>query len=260
MDADIRAGEYIRAQGLAKWFGTEDALRCVLSDVTLDIKRGEIVSIIGRSGVGKSTLLRLLGGLIEPDEGSVFVEGKDVAAARAAKQFGLMPQSPALFPWRNVLQNVALPAEVNRGQGAPPLDPIDALDAVDLRERAYSLPHELSGGMKQRVAMARALATHAPVLLMDEPFSALDESTRDELYDEVLRIWNDGAHTLIMVTHNITEALLLSDRIVVLAGSPGTVADIVDVGAERPRVEAIDSGAFASTIARLRTALQESVA
>jgi NitT/TauT family transport system ATP-binding protein len=247
----------ISVQSVSKWFGNGDDRRCVLHDVSVDIAPGEIVSIIGRSGVGKSTLLRAIGGLASIDSGTVTVNGMPVAEARSQKMFGLMPQSPALFPWRNVSDNVRLLSEVNNNNGREPMKTTDALATVGLADRAEAMPSELSGGMSQRVAIARALATRAPILLLDEPFSALDEVTRNELYSEVLRLWDDGDHTVILVTHNIVEAVLLSDRVVVLAGTPAEVVDIVEVKGVRPRTQAIDAGHYERFLQQLRTALAQ---
>jgi NitT/TauT family transport system ATP-binding protein len=230
-----RAGA-IAVEHLSKVFGTRqggpgaEALR----DVSLEIAPGEFVSLVGASGCGKSTLLKLVAGLIPPTGGRVLIDGDVVAAPR--RSVGIMFQTPELFPWRNVLENTMLPVDVFRQDRRAHLGRARAiLEMVGLAgfERAY--PRELSGGMQQRVALSRTLMTDPAIMLMDEPFGALDEFTRERLNLELLRIWSEAQSTIVFVTHNIGEAVFLSDRVVVMGSHPGRVLATVPVALDRPR-------------------------
>lgn len=214
-----------------------------LVDVQLSVQRGEFVSVIGPSGCGKSSLLRIVAGLLRPDTGSVSIFGDDPSAACAKKQVGLVPQTPALFPWRSVLDNVRLPFQVNRHRhvgGDPPLDPVEVLDALGLGAATNRRPGELSGGMAQRVAVARAFVFGASLLLMDEPFSALDELTRESARQQLLALWQQHRKTVLFVTHSVTEAVLLSDRVVIMTPGPGRLAGEVTVDLPRPRPPGVE--------------------
>jgi NitT/TauT family transport system ATP-binding protein len=224
-----------------------------LGDVSLAVAPGSFVSLIGPSGCGKSTLLRLAAGLEAPDSGTVRVHGATPADAAAAKLIGFVPQSPALLPWLSVRKNVTLPRKVNRAAArrrerfadlaasrdavsrhtAEP-DMLELLDRVGLGDAVDRLPAELSGGQRQRVAIVRALGLRPDVLLMDEPFSALDEFTRESLQDQLLTLWEDLRTTVLFVTHSVSEAVRLSDTIVVMA-RPGRIAATVDIALPRPR-------------------------
>ncbi len=228
-----------------------------LARVGLDVADGEFVTLLGPSGCGKSTLLRIVAGLLAPDAGVVTVLGDTPDAARRAKRIALVPQSPALLPWRTVRSNARLLTEVNRqGDGRRRLDEtqIDALLAeVGLAGFGDAYPSELSGGMQQRVALVRAFALGAPVLLMDEPFAALDEILRAEMRYLLLRLWQEHQATVVFVTHSIAEAVLLSDRVVVMAPRPGRVAAVEQIDLPRPRTPEIeDTPAFAAHVVRLR--------
>jgi len=218
-----------------------------LRAVSVDIQPGEFVSFVGPSGCGKSTLLKLVGGLLEPSAGEVTVGGRKVSGPR--RDVGVMFQTSVLFPWRTVLENVLLPIEVFGLERAAALDKargILRLVGLDGREGAY--PRELSGGMQQRAALSRVLITDPPIILMDEPFGALDEFTRERMNLELLRIWGERGQTIIFVTHSINEAVFLSDRIVVMGTSPGRVLAVVDVPLARPRsIEVMKSPDFART-------------
>jgi NitT/TauT family transport system ATP-binding protein len=211
-----------------------------LGGIDLRVEPGQFVSVVGPSGSGKSTLLRLVTGLRAPDRGRILVLGTSPREATAGKRVGFVPQSPALLPWRTVLDNVRLPAQVNRAAGrqdrdSGPADPHRLLEQVGLADVAGRRPAELSGGMAQRVAIARALASAPSLLVMDEPFSALDELTREVLRDVLLDVWETSAATVLWVTHSVAEAVYLSDRIVVLSPRPGRVVADVEVGLARPR-------------------------
>ena len=218
------------SRGFRSRHGTVQALRAI----DLSIGEGEFVAVIGRSGCGKSTLLRMIAGLIPPSTGQVSVAGTPVAAPR--HDIALMFQRPALLPWRSVRDNVLLPAEIRGTKNAEARQrAAQLLDRVGLAGFQQRLPHELSGGMQQRVALCRALIQQPRVLLMDEPFSALDALTREELAGELQRVHMELACTTVLVTHSIQEAVLLADRVVVLSQRPGSIRQVLDVKIPRPR-------------------------
>jgi len=231
-----------------------------LDDVSLRIRRGEFVSLIGPSGCGKSTLLRLITDVLHPTSGTIEVRSGPPARARLAREFGFVFQQPGLLLWRNALANVSLPLEVG-GWGrrhTPPHRPEELLELVGLRgfERAY--PRQLSGGMQQRVAIARALVTGPPILLMDEPFGALDEITRDHLNLELLRIWRATGTTILFVTHSIPEAVFLSGRVLVFSPRPGRIVEEIEVDLPLPREQAIkDAPEFSRSTAAVRRVLAQ---
>jgi NitT/TauT family transport system ATP-binding protein len=212
-----------------------------LANLDLVVEQGRFVSILGPSGCGKSTLLRIVGGLIPPSSGTVTVNGKSPMEAQRHKEIGFVFQSAGLLPWRTVLQNVELPLEVNRaGNRRRREDSGALLELVGLSAFRDSYPHQLSGGMQQRVAIARALVFAPDMMLMDEPFGALDEITRDAMRYELLRIWEHATKTVLFVTHSITEAIILSDTVVVMATHPGRIREIVPIDLPRPRDEAME--------------------
>ena len=237
-DRTTRTGSGIELRGVSKSFKDTPAL-CGLD---LCLLRGEFVSVIGPSGCGKSTLLRVIAGLIAPDEGSVFIFGDTPLAASRRKDIGFVPQSPALLAWLNVLQNVELPLKVNRraGRAQDARAPTATLDAFGLGHVLKRRPRELSGGMAQRVAIARAFSFGPSVLLMDEPFSALDELTREILRRELLSHCEGSEKTVVFVTHSVTEAVLMADRVVVMSVAPGRIVASIDVTLERPRPDLIE--------------------
>jgi NitT/TauT family transport system ATP-binding protein len=226
-----------------------------LREVSMDIQPGQFVSFVGPSGCGKSTLLKLIGGLIEPTSGRVAVGGEEMNGPR--RDIGVMFQTPVLFPWRTVLENVLLPIEVfglDARSAAEKARGILRLVGLDQREQAY--PRELSGGMQQRAALSRVLVIDPPIILMDEPFGALDEFTRERMNLELLRIWQERRQTIIFVTHSIVEAVFLSDRVVVMGTSPGRVLSVIDVPLPRPRsIELMKSPQFASAAFEIRELL-----
>jgi NitT/TauT family transport system ATP-binding protein len=226
-----------------------------LHSITLDIASGEFVGIIGPSGCGKSTLLRLIADQIQPSAGKISLEGSPPALARAHKAIAWMAQNPALLPWQTVLENVQLPLRVNRGVPSSGLSPSALLKMVGLMEFADVYPSTLSGGMQQRVALARALVTGAPLWLMDEPFAALDELTRETLTEEVLRLWAQFRPTVLWVTHQITEAVRMADRIVVMTARPGRIGAIMPVTLPRPRDET--SSTTIDLVRQLRALLRD---
>ncbi|MES1248514.1 MAG: ABC transporter ATP-binding protein [Actinomycetota bacterium] len=207
-----------------------------LQDIDLSIEQGEFVSLIGPSGCGKSTLLRIIGDLIEPSQGDVSVNGKTATRARRDHDYGIVFQDAVLYNWRTVSKNVALPLELagwDRDRRASRVD--EMLDLVELRGFGDHHPWQLSGGMQQRVSIARALSFEPSLLLMDEPFGALDEMTRERLNAELLRIWQETRSTVVFVTHSIAEAVFLSTRIVVMSARPGRISKVIPVDLPQPR-------------------------
>lgn len=252
-------GAVVEAIGLGKGFASDGRRIEALAGLDFELQTGEFVSIIGPSGCGKSTLLRMVGGLLDPDRGSITVASTTPDAGRRSKKFGLVPQSPALLPWLTVRQNLTLLPKLNRGQGRemPSADEIDRLlEAIGLSPFADALPATLSGGMQQRVSLARAFALRPPVLLMDEPFAALDEITRSQMRYLLLDVWGDTGATVLFVTHSIEEAVLLSDRVLVLTARPGRLSAEVTIKLDRPRRQGIEDGdEFHRHTAELREAL-----
>ncbi len=224
-----------------------------LTKLNFDIERHEFVSVLGPSGCGKSTLLRLVSGLIHPSEGAVEIYGMEVTQPR--DEIGIVFQKPTLLPWFNVLSNVTFP--MRHKYGRVMREDIERahelLKLVGLGDFAEKRIDELSGGMQQRVAIARALLLDPDILLMDEPFSALDALTRDEMSFELLRIWSERPKTVLFITHSIPEALLLSDRIIVMSERPGTVREVIDVPFARPRtMETLSDPAFTELANHIR--------
>jgi len=229
-----------------------------LTDIELTVTKGEFVSLIGPSGCGKSTLLRLIGNLIEPTAGTVLVNGKSAAQARLDQEYGMAFQQAGLFEWRTVARNIELPLELKGWDKARRRERAgQMLDLVQLSDFARHMPWQLSGGMQQRVAIARALAADPPLLLMDEPFGALDEMTREHMQAELLRIRSITGTSVVFVTHSIPEAVYLSDRVVVMSPRPGRITDVVDValGARRSEDTREDATFFAK-ITEVREALR----
>jgi len=220
---------------VSKTFTDAASPLAALTSTTLEIASGEFVCLIGPSGCGKSTLLRLIADHIPPTTGRIALDEDSPTAVRIRKEIAWMAQNPALLPWQTVLENVCLPLRVNRGRQRPAPAPADLLRMVGLEEFADTRPTTLSGGMQQRVALARALTTGASLWLMDEPFAALDELTRETLTEEVLRLWNQFHPTVVWVTHNIAEAVRLADRVVVMSQRPGRIQGITSITLPRPR-------------------------
>jgi NitT/TauT family transport system ATP-binding protein len=252
----------VQVEHVGKRFAGSGVAVTALQDVTLDVREGEFVTLFGPSGCGKSTLLRLLAGLADADSGEVRVLGGTPKAASKRKDIAWVPQSPALLPWLDVRGNADLASVVNRAadrhRSAPrELEPVDRLLAeMGIDDVAGSRPGTLSGGMRQRVAIARGFAQGGPLLLMDEPFAALDELTRDVLRAQLLDLWQRHRRTVVFVTHSAAEAVLLSDRVVVMTPRPGRIETIVDIDLPRPRGAGIeDSPAFAAKVTEVRQAL-----
>jgi NitT/TauT family transport system ATP-binding protein len=246
-------GAAVGTVDLTKSFGALD----VIVPLTLSIEPGSFVSLLGPSGCGKSTLLRLLGGLETPTSGRVAVDGAPPTAALRDKRVAVVPQSPGLLPWRSVEANARLLLDIHRGANPPAHpDPLELLDEVGLGAFLRAKPHELSGGMQQRVALVRAFALGAPLVLMDEPFAALDEITRAEMRDLLCRMIDRHPTTVVFVTHSISEAVRLSDRVLVFSPRPAQVVADVAIPVAQPRsIEFEDTDEFTAFAAQIRGAL-----
>jgi NitT/TauT family transport system ATP-binding protein len=246
----------VDARQVGKVFGKGEERVEALRDISLQIAPGEFVSLIGPSGCGKSTLLRLVGDLTVPTSGELAINGKPPTRARTDRDYGIVFQKATLLDWRTVIKNVELPLEImgleSRGETAR-----DMLDLVQLGEFGESYPWQLSGGMQQRVAIARALAFNPSLLLMDEPFGALDEMTRELMQQEVLRIWGETDTTVVFVTHSIPEAVFLSTRVVVMSPRPGRISDVIEVDLGQPRdVDTRESAEYYEKVTEVREALR----
>ncbi|OAI55657.1 sulfonate ABC transporter ATP-binding protein [Gaiella sp. SCGC AG-212-M14] len=222
----------VQIKEVTKQFGPTTALQ----SIELEIEEREFVSLIGPSGCGKSTLLRIIGDLIQPTSGTALVNGKSARQARIDRDYGIVFQDAVLYDWRTVAKNIALPLELarwNRKRRAAKVE--EMLELVELGGFESHYPWQLSGGMQQRVAIARALSFDPALLLMDEPFGALDEMTRERLNIELLSIWEASGSTIVFVTHSIAEAVFLSTRVVVMSPRPGRIADVIPIDLPRPR-------------------------
>lgn len=249
----------VRVSGVGKVFQGAGGSRVdALVDIDLDIAKGEFVSLIGPSGCGKSTLLRLIADLIQPTGGTVTVNGKSAHQARLDQDYGMAFQQSGLFEWRSVERNIELPLELKGWDKARRrARSREMLELVKLTDFATHMPWQLSGGMQQRVAIARALAAHPELLLMDEPFGALDEMTREHMQAELLRICADTGTTVVFVTHSIPEAVYLADRVVVMSPRPGRITGVVDVALGRDRTELTrEATAFFERVTEVREALR----
>jgi NitT/TauT family transport system ATP-binding protein len=248
----------VRVEDVEVTFRTPDQVVQALSGVSLQVEEGEFVALLGPTGCGKSTLLRVVSDLTHPSAGVVEVRGRPAAEARHANEFGFVFQEPALLPWRSALDNVMLPLEVVNYPAAERRARCEALlGMVGLSKFLNRYPHELSGGMKQRVAIVRALAWNPSILLMDEPFSALDELTKNQLQDELLEIWSKERKTILFVTHNISEAVYLADRVVVMSAHPGRIVATLPVELPRSRDPGVrETLEFVQHVKRAREALR----
>ena len=254
----MRAPTAIDIRNLSLTFQTGDGPVYALADANLTIAKGEFVSFIGPSGCGKTTLLRVIADLEQPTSGSITVNGLAPRDARLKRQYGYVFQAPALYPWRTVEANVMLPLELF---GLPKAERRERarkhLDLVRLSGFANKYPWQLSGGMQQRVSIARALSFEPELLLMDEPFGALDEIVRDRLNEQLVKLWSQTRKTIVFVTHSIPEAVFLSSRIVVMSPRPGRIIDVIDCdfGAERT-LDIRESPEFLKVAHRVREGLR----
>lgn len=252
----------ISARGVNKIFnpGSDEEV-IALQDIHLEVAAGEFISLIGPSGCGKSTLMRLVGDLIQPSGGELLVNGKTPDRARLDRDYGMVFQAATLYEWRSVAKNVQLPLEVMGYAKAERQKRAQAmLDMVELGAFANHFPWQLSGGMQQRVSIARALAFDPSVLLMDEPFGALDEFTRERMNLELLNIWQQTGKTIVFVTHSIAEAVFLSNRIVVMSPRPGRITEIVSNTLPYPRdFNTRNDSAYHDLVAKVRDLLRDAI-
>jgi NitT/TauT family transport system ATP-binding protein len=248
----------ISGKNLNLVFQTGDGPIVALKDVSLDVERGEFVSFIGPSGCGKTTLLRVFAALEKPNSGELTVNGVSAEKARQERTYGYVFQAAGLYPWRNIANNVRLPLEImgfSKDEMAARVRKV--LDLVDLAGFEKKYPWQLSGGMQQRVSIARALAFDADILLMDEPFGALDEIVRDYLNEQLLKLWHSTSKTICFVTHSIPEAVYLSTKIVVMSPRPGRIIDIIESDLPQERALNIrDSKKFIDIAQRVREGLR----
>jgi len=248
----------IQARNVGVRFFTERRDVTAIQSLDLDVAQGEFLTLLGPSGCGKSTFLRVVADLQAPSRGDVAIFGGTPQAARGRRDIGFVFQDAALLPWRTALQNVELPLQVGGGASRKGRrSPIELLEMVGLRDRAQAYPHELSGGQRQRVSIARALVSDPKILLMDEPFGALDEITRDRLNEEIRRVWKETGVTILFVTHSIHEAAFLGERVLMLAANPGRVREVVTVDLPEDRTLATrETPEFVALTARLRRLLE----
>ena len=251
-------GDFIRVERLVKLYRARDGTEVeALRDVSFAVERGEFVTLVGHSGCGKSTLLKILAGLAERSAGTVTIDGQDVDGPR--RDVGIVFQKPLLLEWRRVLENVLLPVEIyglDRRRYEENADRL--LQTAGLGAFLGKYPFELSGGMQQRVALCRALVAEPSLLLMDEPFGSLDALTRQKMGFELLRLWQEWKSTVLFVTHDIVESIMLADRVVVMSPRPGRVIDVVSVDLPRPRdILMQDTPAFTRLASRIRRRLWE---
>lgn len=247
----------VSVEGLGFGYPTATGVLETLTGINLNIRPGAFVSIVGANGCGKSTLLKLIAGLLAPQRGRVTLSGEPVTAMRARKQIAWMAQPPALLPWLTVVQNVRLALQVNPQLGSSFRDPTAMVNAVGLAEFADAYPATLSGGMQQRAALARALVLDAGLWLLDEPFSALDEMTREALATDLLALWVKSSATVVWVTHQVQEAVRLSDCVYVLSARPAQVQREIKIGLARPRDE--QSAGFMALVGEVRSELEHPV-
>ena len=270
VSADSILGLSVR--GVQQVFETAAGRKTALVGVDIDVVQGSFVSIVGRSGCGKSTLLRIIAGLIVPTDGTVTIMGRPCADYLRDRRLGFVFQDTSLLPWKTVTQNIALSLKITGGMSSGEIAKItggmssdeiadrvqEMLRVVRLEEVGGHYPAQLSGGMRQRVSIARALAYEPEILLMDEPFGALDEFTRREMHDEMIRIWEERPLTVLFVTHSLAEAMALSDRVVVMAAQSGGVQGVVDMAELRPRTrQARTTPTALSQLAELEELLDE---
>ena len=256
----MAAVPHIEIENLNLHYRTKGANVAALNSVSIEIPPRSFISVVGPSGCGKSSLLKVLSGVIRATSGRVLFDGRPIEDAELLGKIGYVFQRPLLLPWRTTLQNILLTMEVAR-KDMPLTERIAAahkwISLTGLGGFEDRLPHELSGGMQQRVSLSRALAFQPPILLMDEPFAALDEITREALQEELLRLWNLTRSTVVFITHSISEAVLLSERIIVMTARPGRVDEIIDVPFPHPRNEELrGSPMFAELVQHIRQKLR----
>lgn len=251
-DAAAATRTAISVAELSKDYPSGAGAVAALAQTSFDVEEGEFIAVVGPSGCGKSTLLKILSGVLSASGGSANLRGTPIRGPR--RDIGVVFQTPVLLPWRSVVENVLLPIDVQRAaRDRHTQTALDLLELVGLRDFANRYPAELSGGMQQRVAIARALVHDPALLLMDEPFGALDAMTREQMNLELQRIWTERRKTVLFITHSIPEAVFLADRVLVMSPRPGRIVDVVPVGIERPRpLEAMNLPAFCAAVGTIR--------
>jgi len=235
MEGNVNMNGNIEIRNLNKTFFRTDMVEqlCAIEDLSLDIKAGEFVSLVGKSGCGKSTLLRTIAGLEKPTAGEIICDGKEICGTSPNR--GLMFQEHALFPWLTVKKNILFALKSSKRYDTNGNSVDSLIETAGLQEFANSYPHQLSGGMRQRASLIRSLAVSPDVLLLDEPLGALDSFTRITLQDEIIRLWKERGNTMILITHDVDEAIYLSNRIIIMSPRPGRIAEIIDVPMSYPR-------------------------
>jgi NitT/TauT family transport system ATP-binding protein len=257
--APLSGSSTVEVRDVSVVYPSKENTVTALDKVSIDIREGEFISLIGPSGCGKTTLLRVIADLEQVTAGTVRVNGLSSKDARLARAYGYVFQAPALFPWRTVLANVCLPLEIHGiAKAEAKRVALGHLERVGLKGFEGKYPWQLSGGMQQRVSIARALGFEPKLLMMDEPFGALDEITRDRLNEQLLRLWERERRTVVFVTHSIPEAVFLSSRIVVMSPRPGRIVDVIESGLPADRTLDIrDTPEFAAIAHRVRMSLQD---
>jgi NitT/TauT family transport system ATP-binding protein len=252
----LEARPEISLAGISKTYGSGRKAVAALDSIDIAIRHNEFVSLLGPSGCGKSTLMLMIAGLVPPTSGMISIQGRKVAGPQ--RTTGIVFQDPVLLPWRTVLDNVLLPIELMGENVESYRDhALELLNTAGIADFADYLPHELSGGMRQRAGICRALVQHPTLLLMDEPFSALDAMTRDEMNLELLRIWEHDRKTVVFITHSISEAIFLSDRVIVISKRPGRIIEEIAIPLPRPRqIELQETPHFAQLRGRVRKLIQ----
>jgi NitT/TauT family transport system ATP-binding protein len=256
MTISTQTTQLVRAEGVTKRFGSGDSEMIALSGLNLEVREGEFLSLLGPSGCGKSTALNIMGGLLTPTEGHVYFDGEPVTEPN--RQIGMMFQQAVMFPWRTTIENVLLPVEIfgeSKKEYRPKAQ--ELLSMVGLKDFEKSYPWQLSGGMQQRAALCRVLLHEPKLLLLDEPFGALDEFTRETMNQELLRLQAYSKSTAVLVTHNITEAVFMSDRVAVMSARPGRLVDILEIPFDRPRTPDLQTTTeFVKIVAHARKMLE----
>ncbi|WBU37096.1 ABC transporter ATP-binding protein [Homoserinibacter sp. YIM 151385] len=256
MTTTTETSALVQTRGITKTFGSGDREMVALSGLDLEVRKGEFLSLLGPSGCGKSTALNIMGGLLAPTSGDITFDGQPMTEPR--RDIGMMFQQAVMFPWRTTLQNVLLPVEIaGESKKAHAPKARELLGMVGIGEFADSYPWQLSGGMQQRAALCRVLLDDPKLLLLDEPFGALDEFTRETMNQELLRLQAYSGSTAVLVTHNITEAVFMSDRIAVMSARPGRLVDIIEVPFDRPRTPDLQTTSdFVALVAKARRMLE----
>lgn len=257
----VKALSQIYVNGLTHVYSDSSQPVTALANLDMQVERSEFIAVIGPSGGGKTTLLKLIAGLLKPTAGIVKIDGMSPVEAQRRRAIGCVFQDPSLLPWRTVLENIALPLTINREiEEQSGIDPESLLEKVGLKQFRDHYPHELSGGMKQRVAFARALVINPKILLMDEPLSALDDITRTTMRHELLSLWEQSQQTVMFITHSVSEAVMMSNKVVVMSDRPGRIIGVSNIDLPRPRHESLEtSTGFLQCVKEIKATLSSEV-